>query len=184
MNDIKEMVIESLNRADQQTIERRAERMMQISPLIISQSRIGEDELLSMVEEARVCYINGLNISTLIVASSCIERMLITELKHHNAPNETFQSAIKKHRETARYPEGLLNTVDSLRVARNAYVHNKPNSNKSRRVNRAMAADVAPTTISEDDALSAIKTMYKLFNTLFREAPVDQLDHLTFSDTK
>lgn len=182
MNDIKEMVIESLNRSDQRTVEIRAERMMQISSVIEPASHIGEDELLSMIEEARVCFINGLNISTLVIATGCIERLLITELAHRGYDAGTLNDAIKKSAAITSDPEQLLDKASALRQARNAYVHIKTNNHESRRVVRADARGVPPTTISEEDAFLAIMTMYKLFNALTREASYDLLASLGFPD--
>ena len=178
----KKMVIESLNRADQHTIERRAERIMQISSVIEPASYIGEDELLSMIEEARACFINGLNISTLVIATSCIERMLITELKKRGYKSGTLNEAIEKCAGITNDPEQLLDKVSTLLRARNAYVHIKTSNHESRRVVRADARGVPPTTISEEDALLSIVTMYKLFNALTLDAPYDLLANLGFPD--
>lgn len=131
-----------------------------------------------MMEEARLCYISGSNISTLIIALSCIERMLVTALSVRNHTVTTLDQCIKKCRSITKDPEKLLDTVDSLRKARNGYVHRQCDDNENRRVNRATTAKVAPGTISENDAFLAIKTMYKLLNTLMREASHNILENL------
>lgn len=162
--------VEALRSADSTTISQRAGRMLAMSLYIQGGSFYGVDEPLVIMEDARVSYINGCFVAALISAMSSIEHMLLYEInaqgvayfkpKRRDSMSNTLELLTVK---TAG-DEELIEELVRLNKIRNAYVHPKEESHDFRRVNRAKAAGVAPNDISKQDAESAVKAMYKVFD--------------------
>lgn len=161
---------EALRSSDSRTISQRVDRMLAMSLYVEDGSFYGVDEPLVLMEDARVSYINGCFVAALISAMSSIEHMLLYEINARGIAyfkpekRDSISNTLKLLGLKTVGDEELIEELVGLNNIRNAYVHPKEESNLFRRVNRAKAAGVTPNDISKQDAESAIKVMYKVFD--------------------
>lgn len=150
----------------------RAERLLwlaqfQIGPPVVQ----GRPEVLELKEEARVCYVNGLYISTLLTALSCVEQMLSVELEliGSKEPRRDFAQCIEAARREKVADPATLDAADRLREFRNAFAHRKhKEDDKARLPIRMRTQNRHPRSILEEDAQVAIRTMYAVFHATLR----------------
>lgn len=166
--DFKQRLIDSLKWFDEQYREDRADRLIWLSQFQTEFGLITSERLepLSLLEEARVCFVNGNFIAALLVATSYIEQVLVSELEAQSigGSRETLQKAIETARLANLFTPELLNGADQLRLIRNPLVHRKPYGHVHSLSTRFRAQDVHPNTILEADAKLALELMYGYFH--------------------
>lgn len=166
-------VLLALARSDERTREERASRMEWLAPYMDSPGMIGgTPEALALLEEARVSFIYGLFISTLLVATSFIEHTLAEELEGEFPLKKrpTLEVLIKAARTRPSIPDDLLNRTDRIRKLRNPYTHLRPTNDPDRLGNRYREERRHPNAVMEDDAKLAISTMREWFILTLRPA--------------
>lgn len=88
-NDVRLRLSSALQQADNDTRDGRVERMIQASAHAVPFGIIhGRIESLALLEEARMCYVNGQNIAALIVALSYVEHALADALSPRGGPSK------------------------------------------------------------------------------------------------
>src|SRR4051812_37303695 len=89
---------------------------------------MGRPEVLHLKEEARVCYVNGLYVATLLTALACVEQMLSEELRPSPLTKKNridLENLIKAARKANLVDAPILDDADKLREFRNAFAHTK-----------------------------------------------------------
>lgn len=127
---------------------------------------MGRPETLSLLEEARVCFVNGNFIAALITAVAFIEQSLAEELELSTRAHPGFMGfgkLIEAVRTRQLLPDALLDDIDRLRLLRNPHAHNVgPGPQQQHRLPiRSRDRDLHPEVILEEDARLAIRTMYE-----------------------
>jgi len=88
----------------------------------------GTSEALGLLEEARVTFIQGHFIATLLVAMSFIEHTLAQELEGEFPPKKRpmVGELIAVARTKLSFPADLLDRTDRIRALRNPFTHLRP----------------------------------------------------------
>lgn len=153
----------------------RAERLLWLAQFQIGPPAVqGRPEVLDLKEEARVCYVNGLYVATLLTALACVEQMLSVELELTGStePRRDFAQCIEAARKEKIAAPDTLDAADSLREFRNAFAHKKHKEEDKARVPiRMRTQNRHPRNILEEDAQLAIHTMYAVFHATLRALP-------------
>lgn len=163
---VKDPLIEALSKEDASTRADRAERIRWLSPNVpIIRGFIAPVEATALMEEAKLCYVNGQFVATLVLAASFIEHKLADALRAKSLAKRglTFEAAIKHCRQSQLFPDELLETTDRIRLIRNPFVHRKPDGHEHSLGTRFLNQKIHPKTIIENDAAMAIKAMYAYF---------------------
>jgi hypothetical protein len=172
-SDFKQRLIDALKWFDEQYREDRADRLIWLSQFQPEFGLIASERLepLSLLEEARVCFVNGNFIAALLVASSYIEQVLVSELEERSivGPRETLQKAMETARAANIFAATLLDGADHLRLIRNPYVHRKPDEHAHNLTTRYRAQDAHPQWFLEADAKLALELMYGYFQSTLRQ---------------
>jgi hypothetical protein len=152
---------------DEQSRDERVKRLVWLSrfvqPIGIIAGRIEE---LSLLEEARVCYVNAHYIAVLLTTTAFIEQTLIDELEDRKikGPRSTLAQAITTARSAKLFSDELLDGTDYLRKIRNPFAHRKPDDHALSLGSRFRAREMHPTSVLEEDAQHAIGQMYEYFS--------------------
>jgi hypothetical protein len=162
----EELASSTLERFDALTRPARAARLVWLSQFQDGPAAVmGRMESLDLLEQSRVCYLHGFYVAVLLTSTAFIEQTLIEELEYHNdtSPRHTFELAISAARKAKLLPDNVLDATDKLRVIRNPWTHKKADSHEHRLHVRMQKEQRHPLTILEEDAQSAIQTMYAAF---------------------
>ncbi len=122
--------------------------------------------MLNLLEEARVCYVNGNYIAVLLTATAFIEQTLVEELEALAiiGPRETLAKATETARKAGLFPVKLLAATDDLRQIRNPFAHRKHDAHSQNMSTRSRVRKMHPKSVLEEDAQHAIETMYEYFS--------------------
>lgn len=149
---------------------KRAERIRWVSPHVRHELVVGRTEVLKLLNEARVCFVDGHDIATLLTAMAAIEQILAEELveaglaRHGTSIAELLRVANRER----RFAEGLLAEVERLRLLRNPYAHLKPDGHPHSLGHRYLNERRHPDLVVEEDAKAAVVAMYATFNHVLR----------------
>jgi hypothetical protein len=163
--DLKQRAIEALASSDAKTRNARAERLVWLSRFQIPDATMSRLEPLFLMEQARVCYINGQYIAVLLTALAFIEQTLVEKLegKKETGRRGTFEMAIASARSAKLFEAEILNRTDDLRKIRNPFAHKKPANHAESLGSRFRDREMHPTSVLEEDAKHAVKLMYEFF---------------------
>ncbi len=165
-------LIEALAWYDENSRQARAERIAWASSLYANPGIIaGAVVPLHLMEEARVCFVNGQYMAVVLSATSVIEHLLVEALEAKSLKcNGSLAASVEAARAAKLFPEPLLTGIDQLRVLRNPLVHRGANVGDRSLSERYRKHQVHPTTLLEGDAQFALKVLYEFFNSLLRSA--------------
>lgn len=160
----------------------RADRLLWLAQFHRDLSGItGPPEVMDLREEARVCYMNGLYVATLLTALACVEQMLSDELRPAPRTKKNrldLESLIRAARKADLVPGPTLDDADRLRELRNAFSHQKDDDAQAFRLGvRVRVERKHPRSLLEADAQLAIRTMYAVFHATlrpFEDAPTTE----------
>ncbi|MDP1655218.1 MAG: hypothetical protein Q8K91_04905 [Hylemonella sp.] len=116
-----------------------------------------------MMEEARVCFVNGQYMATVLCATSVVEHLLVAELEGKLAGKPTLGQSIDVAEEKQIYSAGMIKDLRELNGLRNPLAHRRDASDLSTLANRYLAKQVHPDAIKEQDARRSLEVMYKYF---------------------
>lgn len=171
--DLKQQLIDALAYSDAQSRDDRANRLVWLSrfqqPYGIIAGRL---EQLSLLEEARVCYVNAHYIAVLLTTTAFIEQTLVEELEFRAipGPRDTLAKAVTTARNAKLFPAELLDRTDHLRKIRNPFAHRKSDDHAQSLGSRFRAREMHPTSVLEEDAQHAIEQMYEYFSLTLKRA--------------
>ena len=165
----------ALKRYDKETIDERGERLKYIATLLPDEYMFGGDpETIFIFEEAKMAFINGQFISTILLSQAYIERILQI---HYNSlgldtlSKKGLKAIIDHAKKNKTIHHFLLPKIDELRKKRNPFVHLKDYEhgyNLSQRIFNNIKEGKSYkyfTEIIYDDAKEAIRLMYAIFIT-------------------
>ena len=121
---------------------------------------------LQAFEEARLAYIHGLYLATVLLSLTCVEREIAGRL--YAAGWEEAKKARLKDLLSKAHREGMisvreLNTLHHLRRIRNSQTHFHPPGASSSMSRRTVDQNMLPNEVFKKDAEQAIKTLGKFF---------------------
>lgn len=165
----------TLKKYDTETLDGRVERLKYINTLLPNEYVFGGDlETIFIFEEAKMAFINGQFISTILLAQAYIERTLQI---HYNSiglntiSKKGLKAIIDHAKKNKTIHHFLLPTIDELRKIRNPFVHLKEyehDFNLSQRIFKNIKAGKSYNYFTEiiyDDSKDAIRLMYAIFIT-------------------
>ncbi len=173
---MQERALAALVGSDERTREKRAERLVWVSQFKpIPSAWDHRMEPLQLLEEARVSYIWGQFVATVLCATSYIEQVLSDELElgGHARPFK-FEKLIQAARDAQVVPSSVLDAVDKLRIVRNPFCHWRDDDDADRIGARMKEQQKHPSALLEGDAQLAIGTMYDVFWATLRPRPTGQ----------
>lgn len=133
---------------------------------------MGVPEVLDLKEEARVCYVNGFYVATLLTALACVEQMLSEELRPQPRTKKNrlaLEQLIQQARTANVADSATLDDTDRLRELRNAFSHQKDDDAQEFRLALRMRKQHKhPRVLLEEDAQLAIRTMHAVFQAMLK----------------
>ena len=125
----------------------------------------GEESMHSFIE-ARVAYIHGLDLATVLLSLACIERELLGRLYMvgwGKAKRAGLKKIISEAHERGILSDAESDTFQHLRCVRNSYAHFKPPLHSSSLMSRALDQDLPTNEVMMIDARRAIETLGGFF---------------------
>lgn len=172
---VKSRLESSLEKYDKDTFEERLERLVFINKIFPKEFGILADpETVYVFGEAKMAFVNGEFISTILLSQAFIERKL--QLHYHSLGLDSIAyrglKAILTHAKKNNILHCyLIKRIDLLRKKRNPFSHVKPSNHEFNLTQRSMA-DIKsdkkfrePFEIMTDDAKEAISLLYTIFIT-------------------
>jgi hypothetical protein len=165
----------ALKKYDKETISERIERLKYINTLLPDEYMFGGDpETIFIFDEAKMAFINGQFISTILLSQAYIERRL--QIHYNSIGLDTIAKkglkAILEHaKKNKTVHHFLLPKIDELRKIRNPFVHLKDyehDYNLSQRIFKNIKEGKFYKDFTEiiyDDSKEAIRLMYAIFLT-------------------
>ena len=165
-------LIEALKESDELRRRERAQRIIWAQSHGPMQGVFGgPTELMELMLEARLCYIEGRYIGALVTAVAAIEQLIVGEVVEEGLGSYGigFESAIDLANSKGLFETQALEQAHVLRRRRNPYSHKKRAGHTYNLGTRVAEERKHPDAIKQGDAELAIKTMYLLLNTLVRK---------------
>lgn len=157
-------LIDALKWFDENTRVERAKRIDWASSLYQSPCLVsGEVVPLSMMEEARVCFVNGQYMATVLCATSVVEHLLVAELEGRLTGKPTLGKSINAAEKAKIYSAAMITDLRELNELRNPFAHWRDASDLSTLANRYLAKQIHPDAIKEQDARRSLEVTYKYF---------------------
>jgi hypothetical protein len=165
----------SLKKYDSSSFEDRLQRLTFLNNIFPKgYGIIGDQETVYVFSEAKMAFINGEFISSILLAQAFIERKLQIHYKSfglEKVAKRGLKSIIDYARKNNLLNSYLIDKIDSLRKKRNPFLHIKPYDyefNLSQRIFNDLKNSKTfrqPIEILEADAKDAISLMYTIFIT-------------------
>jgi len=120
---------------------------------------------MNLMQEARVCYINGQFLATMICATSAIEHLLVVELQERTvlSGKQTLGLLIKASNTKQLLPPVVIERLETLAERRNPVVHRRDPDDESTLASRYLKNKVHPDILFEADAKFSLEVMYEVF---------------------
>ncbi len=163
----------TLAKYDKRSMADRIQRFKFLKKVFPKGYSFGSDlETAYIFDEAKMAFINGEFISTILLSQAFIERRLqmhYQSLGLDNISNKGLKAIIDHAKRNKTIHEFLLPKIDELRQKRNPFVHLKEYDHKfniSQRIyNDKDKVFREPMTIIREDAQEALRLMYAIFVT-------------------
>ena len=165
----------SLEKYDKDTFEERLERLKFLNNIFPKDFGILADpETVYVFGEAKMAFINGEFISTILLSQAFIERKLQMHYQAiglENIAKRGLKAIVNHAKKNRILHEYLIERIDVLRKRRNPFSHVKPidhEFNLTQRMMNDLKLDKKfrqPLEIVTDDAKEAISLMYTIFKT-------------------
>jgi hypothetical protein len=162
-----------LERYDQDSLTEREERLKFIKQIVPEEYFFGADlETICILQEAKMTFINGEFISTILLSQAFIERLLqihYESIGFEKLARQGISKIIEHAKANNTIHSFLLPKIDDLRKKRNPFVHLKPHDHEYNITQRILAKGgknfKQPTELIYIDAKEAIRLMYAIFTT-------------------
>jgi len=158
-----------LKQLDARTIKNRAERLKYLESIYPRWvSMFGEMEPIFIFEEARLTFLNGAFISTILLCQAFIEHWLTQYLSSKSDPGEmpkTMEGMLERCRKDGLIHEYLVDRIDLLRRIRNPFTHKKRYEHPYLLSRRMFEKKLPPEDVLEQDAKDALALAHTLFFT-------------------
>ncbi len=167
----KTQLEKSLAKYDRDSFEDRLKRLRFLNKIFPKgYGFISDPETIYIFDEAKMAFINGEFIATLILSQAYIERNLqkyFSTLGLKKDAKRGLKYMIDYARKHKLINEYILNKIDILRNKRNPFSHLKPYEYKFNITQRMFSEMKEPLPILERDAEEAISLMYHISITKF-----------------
>jgi len=169
----------TLNKYDRDTFDERLSRLEYLNKIFPKDYSIaGSMDTVFVFAEAKMTFINGEFISTILLAQAFIEKKIQVHYAHlgfDKIASRGLKAIIRHARQNNILHTYLLDKIDDLRKKRNPFSHLKPadhnyNLDKRFMIELSKSKDYkAPSDILEQDAKEALSLMYTIFITNLRD---------------
>ena len=168
---LKPDLLRALAESDEHRRLGRANRILWVSAIRPQLSAVvGPLDTMTILNEARDCFIEGHYVATVLLATAFIEHTLVDELSERELGRpRAFSAALDAATENQLFPNELLSQTRDFSLIRNAFTHRKPSDDPNGFGNRFQARQVHPTKILEEDAKQALVLMYEYFRLTLKE---------------
>ena len=160
-------LIRALEQSDNWRRQERAERIRWVSQYQVEFNGMisGSVELISLLNEARDCFVEAHYIASLVLATAVIEHLLAEELvatgkAKYGLP---FEKTIQVANDEGLFPVEMLAYAETLRVIRNPFAHRKPDGHPHTLGSRYLSQNRHPNLVVREDAQTALIAMYGFF---------------------
>jgi hypothetical protein len=170
-------LIDALKWYDENSRLERAKRIDWAGSLYQSPGLIvGEIVPLSMMEEARVCFVNGQNMATVLCATSVIEHLLVAQLESagRSSGRLFLGDSIGIAEKAQMYSAEVIHDLREINELRNPLAHRRDANHPSTLANRYLARKAHPNLIKEQDARRSLEVMYKYFLQVLKPGAKEQ----------
>jgi len=165
--EIRDKLRLALERVDADDLDVRVGRIEWMAPHVVDVGSIaGPADTLFLLEEARVCFIDGHFIAAFLLACAFIDQVIDDELRDGGFRNS--KSDVQKCRAEKLFDESLLDEIQALRQLRRGYVHRLTEGHVNRLHNRMRESKTHPRRIMEEDGKRAIICMYQFHRATIR----------------
>lgn len=164
---VREKLIDALAVSDGLDREQRADRILWLSDSQLSGGvLVGRTDTLSLVAEAKDCFINGHFIGATVLAVSAMEHLLTDVLIDRGLAGYGvyFTKALTLARDQGLFEDNLLTEIDRLRLIRNPHAHLREVTDPDSLNYRYWNENRHPVAVLEEDARAAIKAMCSLLS--------------------
>lgn len=155
-----------LEKYDRETLDERIDRLKWVEKIFPKgYGFLMPPETSFIFNEAKMSFINGAFVATLLLVSAFVEHWLgihIESKGFHKEAQKGLSAIIGCARTNNLVHGSLLEKADHLREIRNPFVHLKPYTHKHRVTQRALDKRANPLTIMEKDAKDALSIMYTI----------------------
>jgi hypothetical protein len=159
----------ALEKHDRESLEERIVRLKWVEKIFPKgYGFLMPPETVYVFNEAKMAFINGEFIATLLLVSAFVEHWLgiyIESKGFHKEAQKGLAVIIACARTNKLVHSALLDKADHLREIRNPFVHLKPFSHKDRVMHRALEMRDDPFSIMERDAKESLSIMYTIATT-------------------
>ncbi|HEY9146874.1 MAG TPA: hypothetical protein VIN36_09340 [Thiobacillus sp.] len=164
-------LVRALAESDEHRRQGRAERILWVSALRPQTGAvIGPLDTMTILNEARECFIGGHYIATVVLAMAFIEHTVIDELDDNGLEKpRAFSAALEAAAKSQLFPNDLLSRTGNFSRIRNAFSHRKPSDDPNSFGYRFLARGVHPAIILEEDAKQSLELMYEYFRLTLEE---------------
>lgn len=154
----------SLERADKNSLQKRASRIRWLTKVMPrNYSYMMPFETYYVFEEARLCFVYGHFVASIVLSTAFIDHwleMFLVRRGYENEASGVLKSKIKFCRKLGFLNSVLLDKIDHLRLIRNPFVHLKDFSYPHTVFRRMTKDNSLPVKILENDAKEALSVMY------------------------
>ena len=157
----------NLQRQDRHTFKSRLERLKFLDSIYPrGVSMFGRMEPIFIFQEARLTFLNGAFIATILLCQAFIEHWLTSYLSGKIETDElpkTLQGMLQQCRKEGIIHDYLIEKIESLRVVRNPFTHPKSEDHQFVLSRRIFKMNLPPEEILEEDAKNALSLMHTLY---------------------
>ncbi|MBC2758528.1 hypothetical protein [Thiobacillus sp.] len=166
-----DMLLQALAESDEHRRLGRAERILWVSALCPQIGAVfGPLDTMSILNEARECFIEGHYIATVLLAMAFVEHTVMDELADSGLGRPgKFSLALDAAAKKQLFPDELLSRTRNLSLIRNAFTHRKRSDNPDNFGYRFQRRGVHPAKILEEDAKQFLALMYEYFRCTLKE---------------
>jgi hypothetical protein len=164
-------LIDALRCYDDDSRFARAKRIEWASSLYQPQGMVsGELVQLDLMEEARVCFVNGQFLATVLCATSAVEHLLVAELEERGilSRKTTLGPLVEMARDAGLFLSPVIERLEALNERRNPLAHRRDPTHESTLVNRYLKNSIHPNALMENDARFGMAVMYETFLILLK----------------
>lgn len=165
--EVRDKLRLALERVDADDLDVRVGRIEWMAAHVVDVGSIaGPADTLFLLEEARVCFIDGHFIAAFLLGCAFIDHVIDDELR--DCGFSKYESDVKKCRDEKLFDESLLDEIQALRKLRRGYVHRLTDGHPNRLHNRIRESKAHPKRIMEEDGRRAIVCMYRFHRATIR----------------
>jgi hypothetical protein len=158
-----------LRERDDGTLAERSERLEELALLgEPEQGRMlfGGVDVANALWEAQSAYVNGLDLSAILVSQVCLEKLLasLIELGPEAKANRSYARLLEQAAAERFISDAEYRLFDRLRKARNPYTHYRDIKHRASTMRRAMDTGDHPDLLLRRDAYAAVSAILELVN--------------------